>query len=204
MITNTNLKQQIKIKMRRLVLFMHVSVDGFVAGPNGEMDWIHVDEDMFEYAGQQTDEADTALYGRVTYQMMDSYWPTAADQPNATKHDIQHSKWYNNVDKIVLSRTMQEGSSNKVMLVHDNLQNEIVKRKQQDGKNIVIFGSPSVAHLMMHHNLIDDYWLFVNPVILGKGIPLFKDVQERLKFKLIWNKVFSSKAVGLHYERELE
>jgi dihydrofolate reductase len=58
--------------------------------------------------------------------------------------------------------------------------------------------------LMMHHNLIDDYWLFVNSVILGKGIPLFKDVQERLKLKLIWNKVFSSKVVGLHYERELE
>src|SRR5436853_7158414 len=85
-----------KIKdMRRLVLFMHTSVDGFVAGLNGEMDWINVDDDMFEYAGKQTDLADTALYGRITYQMMESYWPTAADQPNATKHDIQHSRWYN-------------------------------------------------------------------------------------------------------------
>src|SRR3954467_5442963 len=142
MITNTNLKQQIKIKMRRLVLFMHVSVDGFVAGLNGEMGWIHVDEDMFEYAGQQTDEADTALYGRVTYQIMDSYWPTAADQPNATKHDIQHSQWYNSVEKIVLSRTMQDTGLKKVSLVHDNLHEEITKRKQQQGKNIVIFGSP--------------------------------------------------------------
>src|SRR3954451_2063336 len=124
MITNTNLKQQIKIKMRKLVLFMHVSVDGFVAGPNGEMDWIHVDEDMFDYAGEQTDNADKALYGRVTYQMMDSYWPTAGDKPNASKHDIQHSQWYNNVEKIVLSRTLQDEKFNKVTLIRDNLHEE--------------------------------------------------------------------------------
>jgi dihydrofolate reductase len=188
--------------MRKLVLFMHVSVDGFVAGPNGEMDWIHVDEDMFDYAGEQTDNADNALYGRVTYQMMDSYWPTAGDKLNASKHDIQHSQWYNKVEKIVLSRTLQDEGLNKVTLIHDNLHEEIAKRKQQDGKNIVIFGSPSVAHLMMHHNLIDDYRLFINPIILGEGIPLFKNVQERFKLKLVWNKTFSSKVVGLHYEKE--
>jgi dihydrofolate reductase len=181
---------------------MHVSVDGFVGGPNGEMDWIHVDEDMFEYAGKQTDEADTALYGRVTYQMMDSYWPTAGDLPNATKHDIQHSQWYNSVEKIVLSHAMQNMGQKNVTIVHEDLHEEIAKRKEREGRNIVIFGSPSVAHLMMRHNLIDDYWLFINPVILGDGIPLFKDVQQRIKLKLTWNKTFASKVVGLHYERE--
>jgi dihydrofolate reductase len=78
--------------VRKLVLFMHTSLDGFVAGPNGEMDWISVDDEMFEYAGQRTREADTALYGRITWQMMESYWPTAADQPAASKHDIEHSR----------------------------------------------------------------------------------------------------------------
>jgi dihydrofolate reductase len=86
--------------VRRLVLFMHTSLDGFVAGPSGEMDWIDVNEEMFDYAGQRTREADTALYGRVTYQIMESYWPTAGDQPTATKHDIEHSKWYNSVAKV--------------------------------------------------------------------------------------------------------
>jgi len=180
---------------------MHVSVDGFVGGPNGEMDWIHVDEDMFEYAGQQTDNADTALYGRKTFEMMQSYWPTAGDSPNASKHDIQHSQWYNNVEKLVVSRTMQNDFKN-VTVLRETIADEIVKRKKEQGKNIVIFGSPSAAHLLMHHNLIDDYWLFINPVILGEGIPLFKDVQERLKLKLVWNKVFASKVVGLHYEKE--
>ncbi|HWJ28077.1 MAG TPA: dihydrofolate reductase family protein [Flavisolibacter sp.] len=87
--------------MRKLVLFMHVSLDGYVAGPNGEMDWITVNEDIFDYAGRRTNEADTALYGRVTYQMMEGYWPTAADHPNASKHDIEHSAWYNKLEKLV-------------------------------------------------------------------------------------------------------
>ena len=187
--------------MRRLVLFMHVSVDGFVGGPNGEMDWIHVDEDMFEYAGQQTDNADTALYGRRTFEMMQSYWPTAADLPNATKHDIQHSQWYSSVEKLVVSRTMQNEFKNVTML-RENIADKVAKHKQESKRNILIFGSPSAVHLLMHHNLIDDYWLFINPVILGGGIPLFKDVQERLKLKLVWNKIFDSKVVGLHYEKE--
>ncbi len=81
--------------MRKLVLFMHTSLDGFTARPDVAMDWVHVEEEMFEAAGQRTREADTALYGRRTYELMQSYWPTAANQPNATKHDIEHAAWYN-------------------------------------------------------------------------------------------------------------
>ena len=87
-------------------------------------------------------------------------------------------------------------------MLRGNIADEVAKRKQESGKNIVIFGSPSAAHLLMQYNLIDDYWLFINPVILGEGIPLFKGVQERLKLKLVWNKIFDSKVVGLHYEKE--
>lgn len=107
--------------MRKIVAFMHTSLDGFVAGPAGEMDWIHVDEELFEYAGRQTDKSDTALYGRVTWQMMQSYWPTAADKPNATKHDIQHSAWYNNVEKVVLSKTMQGKNLPHTTIISNNV-----------------------------------------------------------------------------------
>src|SRR5687768_15142733 len=93
--------------MRKLVLFMHVSLDGFVAGPNGEMDWINVDEEIFDYVKELTDSADVALYGRKTWEMMEGYWPTAADQPNATRHDIDHSRWYMQVSKYVVSRTLK-------------------------------------------------------------------------------------------------
>ena len=76
--------------MRKIISFMHVSLDGFVAGPNGEMNWIKVDEEIFDYVGKRIGESDTALYGRVTYDMMEGYWPTAGDGPDASKHDIEH------------------------------------------------------------------------------------------------------------------
>lgn len=188
--------------MKKLVLFMHTSLDGFVAGPNGEMDWINVDEEMFEYAGRQTNEADTALYGRVTYQMMESYWPTAAEQPAATKHDIEHSRWYNKVAKVVVSKTMQGVNLTNTKIISGNLANEIINLKQGTGKNILIFGSPTVAHSLITENLIDDYWLFVNPVLLGQGIPLFKGIKEKAKLTLVASNAFPSGVVCLHYENK--
>jgi dihydrofolate reductase len=187
--------------MRKLVLFMHTSLDGFVAGPNGEMDWIIVDEEMFDYAGKRTNEADTALYGRVTYEMMESYWPTAADQPGATKHDVEHSTWYNKVTKIILSRTMKGANLPKTKIISDNVSNEIIQLKQAPGQDILIFGSPSVSHSLMAENLIDDYWLFINPILLGQGIPLFNGIKNRTKLKLVKTIPFASSVVCLHYEK---
>ena len=186
--------------MRKLVLFMHTSLDGFVAGPNGEMDWINVDEEIFDYAGQRTNEADTALYGRVTYQMMESYWPTAAQLPTATKHDVEHSKWYNKVAKVVLSRTLKGSNLTNTLIIDGNLAAEIVKLKQEAGKDILMFGSPTAAHSLIAEKLIDDYWLFVNPVLLGRGIPLFTGVKEKSALKLVDSNIFSSGVVCLHYE----
>jgi len=180
---------------------MHVSLDGFVAGPKGEMDWIIVNEDLFDYAGARTNASDTALYGRVTYQMMESYWPTAADKPNATKHDIEHSAWYKKVNKVVLSKTMKGANLPKTKIISDNIADEINQLKQFPGKEIIIFGSPSTTHSLMKENLIDDLWIFVNPVLLGQGIPLFKDIKQRTKLKLVKSNQFASGVVCLHYEK---
>lgn len=188
--------------MRKLVLFMHVSLDGFVGGPNGEMDWINADEEMFGFAGDRTNESDTALYGRVTYNMMESYWPTAADQPNATKHDIEHSNWYNSVEKVIVSRTLQGQQLKNTTIISNDLPGQITALKQRPGKDILIFGSPSTSHALMQETLIDDFWLFVNPVILGQGIPLFKDVKGPVKLTLASSKVFASGVVCMHYERK--
>jgi dihydrofolate reductase len=187
--------------MRKLILFMHTSLDGFVAGTKGEMDWIIVGEEMFDYAAQQTEQADTALYGRITYQMMESYWPTAGDKPNASKHDKEHSEWYNKVEKVVVSKTMQGENLSNTKIIGDNIFDQITSLKQATGKNILMFGSPSVAHALMAKNLIDDYWLFVNPILLGEGIPLFKDIKERTKLKFIASDIFSSGVICLHYEK---
>jgi dihydrofolate reductase len=185
--------------MRNLVLFMHTSLDGFVAGKNGEMDWINVNEEIFEYAEQRTHAADTALYGRTTYEMMEGYWPTAADQPNPTKHDIDHSRWYTKVAKVVLSKTMKGANLVNTKVISDNVTDEIIKLKQGTGKEIIIFGSPTAAHSLMAAKLIDDFWLFVNPVLLGHGIPLFKDIKDKTILRLVVSKVFSSGVVCLHY-----
>lgn len=187
--------------MRKLVLFMHITLDGFVAGPDGEMNWIHIDDEIFDYAGNRTDNADTGLYGRVTYEMMDAYWPTAGDDPGASKHDKQHAEWYNRVNKVIISKTMRGKDSDKRKVMSDNIQAEVTALKQQEGKEIVMFGSPGLAHTLMQHNLIDDYWLFVNPVLLGQGIPLFKDLEERISLKLVESKTFGAGVVCLHYTK---
>ena len=181
---------------------MHISLDGFVAGPNGEMDWIKVDEEIFDFVAKRIGESDIAMYGRVTYQMMESYWPTAADKPNASKHDIEHSRWYKDVHKIVLSRTVESQDSTKTTFINDNVVEKINEIKQQPGKDILLFGSPSATHSLIQQNLIDGYWLFVNPIILGQGIPLFVDVKERINLKLLSTKQFTNGVTELNYITE--
>ena len=188
--------------MRKIVVFMHVTLDGFVAGPKGEMDWINIGDEIFEYAGKQTDSADTAMYGKNTFLMMNGYWPTAANQPNASKHDIQHSNWYNQVEKVVLSTTLEEKDFPGIKFISNNLESEINKLKQKPGKNILIFGSAKAVHSLMALNLIDEYCLMVNPVLIGRGIPMFKDINEKINIKLTDSNIFSSGVVCLHYEKE--
>lgn len=178
---------------------MHISLDGFVAVPNGEMDWIKVDQEIFDHVGKRIGEGDTSLYGRVTYEMMESYWPTAADQPNASKHDIEHSKWYANVKKVVLSRTLNEEGLNNTKIISDNLSESINELKQQEGQDILLFGSPTATHSLMQLNLIDGYWLFVNPIILGQGIPLFAGIKEKIKLKLLTTQQFTCGVTELNY-----
>ena len=188
--------------MGKLTLFMHSSLDGFGAGINGEMDWIHVDEEIFNYGAERIYETDIALYGRKTYQLMESYWPTAADQPNPTKHDIEHSKWYKRVKKVVLSKTLKQENLINTQVIAGNLVEEINKLKQNTQQEILLFGSPTAAHSLMAVNLIDDYWLYINPVLLGAGIPVFKDIKTKTRLSLITSKVFSSGVVCLHYTRK--
>ena len=185
--------------MRKIISFMHISLDGFVAGPNGEIDWVKVDEEIFNYVGKRISEGDTALYGRVTYQMMEAYWPTAADKPAATRHDIEHSKWYSKVHKVVLSKTMKDADLTKTKIISDNLSDRINEIIKQAGPVILLFGSPTATHSLMQLNLIDGYWLFVNPIILGQGIPLFKDIKDQIKLNLVTTRPFTCGVTELNY-----
>lgn len=124
------------------------------------MNRIKVDEGIFDHVGKRISEGDTALYGRVTYQMMECNWPTAADKPNASKHDIEHSKWYSQVHKLVLSISMKGADLPNTTIISENLSDSINKIKKQDDKEILLFGSPTATHELMQQNLIDGLLAF--------------------------------------------
>lgn len=185
--------------VRRIISFMHISLDGFVAGPNGEMDWVKVDEEIFNHVGKRISQGDTALYGRKTYQMMEGYWPTAADKPNATKHDREHSKWYKDVHKVVLSKTMEGAELANTTIISENLSGRLNEFKRTEGEDILLFGSPTATHSLLQLNLIDGFWLFVNPIILGQGIPLFQGIKDKTNLKLLTTRSFNCGVTELNY-----
>lgn len=134
--------------------------------------------------------------------MMESYWPTAADKPNASRHDIEHSKWYSNVHKVVLSKTIKNEDYANTQIISHNLFDRINEIKQSNdgkGKEILLFGSPTATHALMQQNVIDGYWLFVNPIVLGSGIPLFVNIKERIKLHLQSTQQFSCGVTELNY-----
>lgn len=187
--------------MRKVVQFMHASLDGFAAGPNGELDWARVDEELFDFVGDRTNSSDAALYGRKTWEMMDSYWPNAGKEPNASKHSREHSAWYNKIDKYVLSNTIKSDPSKKVHVLGKDLTKEITDLKKTPGNEILIFGSPSATHSLSRLGLVDACWLFLNPILLGKGIPAFDGQKEITKLKLVKSHTFKSGVICMEYEK---
>jgi dihydrofolate reductase len=189
------------VSSRKIVLLEHVSLDGFLAGPNGEMDWIRVDDqEMWDDVKALTDAADTAIFGRTTYEMMESYWPTAGDGPGASQHDIDHSRWLNNSTVVVVSRTLESarwGASGQARVVKDT--NALRALKDQPGANMLLIGSASVARECARLGLIDDYRVNVNPVILGGGTPLFPQLTTSRTLELVASRTFAGGVVGLHY-----
>jgi len=186
-------------KMRSLVAFMHVSLDGFVANRRGEMDWITIDDEIFKDAMMLAENSDTALFGRVTYQMMESYWPTVLSSDSSTELELQHAKWMENTSKIVFSETLERVEWKNTRLVNRNIPQEIIRLKQRPGKKLMIFGSPRLTHSFMQWDLIDEFRININPVVLGGGIPLF-NIHNRIDLKLITTRIFRSGVVGLHYK----
>lgn len=177
--------------MRQLNLIVQTSLDGFVAAANGSFDHFIGGEENLEFVCSIIDEADTILSGRVTYEMLNSYWPGASELPDATKNMIKYSNWYNTVSKNVLSGTLSPNNAG-VSIINENLLQEINKLKEQPGKHILIFGSPTAVHTLLDLRLIDHIWLIVHPVIFGEGIPLFRDGKKVMNFDLLSSKQLSN------------
>jgi dihydrofolate reductase len=186
--------------MRKVILSNLVTLDGFFAGPNGELDWHIVNEEFNGYANDLLSKVDALLFGRVTYQLMADYWPAAATNPSTPKSDLEIADKMNNLPKIVFSKTLQEVKWNNSRLVKVNIAEEISKMKQQPGKDMVIFGSGSIVTTFMQLGLIDEYRILVNPVVLGNGNPLFKGINDKQNLKLLKTRVLSSGVVILYYQ----
>jgi dihydrofolate reductase len=182
--------------MRQVILFNMATLDGFFAGPNGEIDWHHVDEEFNEFAIAQLNSADGLLFGRVTYQGMAGYWPTDIAMTN----DPVVAGKMNAIPKIVFSRTLERAEWNNTRLVKGHVAEEISKLKQQPGKDWLLFGSADLASTLTNLGLIDEYRVMVNPVVLGSGKPLFKGVKEKLNLKLTNIRAFRNGNVLLCYE----
>jgi dihydrofolate reductase len=178
--------------MRELTLIVQTSLDGFVAGLKGEFDNFIGGEENLEFVCSLTENADAILLGRVSYQMLETAWPTAADKPDATKNEVKYSKWYNAASKFVLSKTLKDKDSAKISVISNDPEAEINAIKQQPGKNILIFGSPTAVHTLFELNLIDSFWIIVHPVIFGQGIPFFRGSKNITKLDLLASKQLSN------------
>lgn len=181
--------------MGKVILFNMVTLDGFFEGPNQDIDWHNVDEEFNQFALEQLDDVDTLLFGRITYEMMAGYWPTQ----EAIDSDPQVAEKMNSLPKIVFSKTLKSADWQNTKLKKDAAK-ELKKLRAKSGKDMFILGSGELARSLIKDSLIDEYRLMVNPVVLGKGTPMFKDVQDKFDLKLVRTKTFSSGNVLLYYQ----
>ncbi len=179
--------------MRKIILQMNVSLDGCA-----DHTVAIADDELHEFATRQLDSIDTLLFGRVTYQLMESYWPHAREDPQATGSMIEFADKFNPIPKIVFSKTLREAGGKNTRIISDNVIEEVIKLKRQPGKNLSI-GGISICREFMKQGLIDEYLLLVQPVIWGEGRRLFEGLEGRINLKLIDTKTFTSGVVVLRY-----
>lgn len=189
--------------MRKVSVFNHMTVDGFYAGPHGEIDWfkeIKKDDEYDAYTHEQSSRSgNTLIFGHTTYKMMKSYWHT----PDAIKNDPVMARVVNNSPKIIFSKTLknvEEGANWKnIQLFHEIKPEEIIKLKKQEGEDFTILGSGSIVQQFANLGLIDEYQLVIVPVILGAGKSLFKDI-KKMNLKLLEAKTFKNGVVLVKYK----
>lgn len=185
--------------MRKIILFMHISLDGFVAGPNGETDWMKHDSEAQAYVQRLHGRTDAALFGRVTYNEMASYWPTVLSNPASSQADRNHAEWQKTAQKIVVSKTLKHADWENTLIISGNLTEEVNKLKAQTGKDIWLMGSPTLGQSLIALDLIDEYLLNMSPVILGQGKPLFANIDHQINLELVESHSYKSGAVNLVY-----
>jgi len=184
--------------MRDLIYKMGVSLDGFVAGPDGEIDWSAPDEELHRFHNEQIQEFGAQLCGRRLYETM-LYWETADETPSAAEHELEFARIWKALPKVVFSTTLEKVEGNAT-LATDSVAEEVARLKEQPGKDVAV-GGAGLASSAIKLGLIDEFRLFVSPVILGGGTPYFPALDERINLELVETRTFGSRVVYLRYQR---
>jgi dihydrofolate reductase len=188
--------------MRRMYLFMSLSLDGYFEGPNHDISWHHVDEEFNKFVIEQLKHTDLFLWGRRVYQLMEAYWPKAAENPSTSEDNLEIADLMNSTEKLVFSRTLDRVEETKnwesVRLVHEFDPAEIQSLKERSGEDIVI-GGPDLASSFIRAGLVDELRFMINPVALGEGAPIFRGM-ERMNLQLLRTRKFESGNILLCYK----
>lgn len=180
--------------MRKLIAGINMTLDGFCDHTAGI-----ADEELHQHYNELLSNAGAIIWGRITYQLMESYWPTVVKNPTGNKATDEFAVTVDNISKIVFSHTLKNVEWENSRVAKRGVKEEVLELKQRKGKDILV-GSPSLIVTLMKLNLIDEYQLCVHPVIVGKGLPLFKNINDRTILKLLKTKTFSSGSITLYYE----
>jgi dihydrofolate reductase len=183
--------------MRKLIYSFGVSLDGFIAGPGGDIDWSVPDEELHRFHNQQARELGAQLYGRRLWEVMRVWETWADDRPSAPEPELEFARIWKETPKIVFSKTLEKVEGN-TRLVREDAAEEIARLKEQPGKDLAV-GGAELASSLMKLGLIDEYGLFVSPVVLGGGTRFFPALDERINLELVETRTFGSRVVYLRY-----
>jgi dihydrofolate reductase len=184
--------------MRNLIYSFGVSLDGFIAGPEGDIDWSAPDEELHRFHNQQARELGAHLYGRRLYEVM-RYWETAEEDQSAPDHVLEFAQIWKATSKVVFSKTLEEVEGN-ARLVRDGVAEEVARLKAEPGKDLAV-GGAGLGSTCIKLGLIDEYRLFVSPVVLGGGTPYFPALKDRINLELVETRTFGSRVVYVRYRR---
>ena len=185
--------------MRKLIYSMGVSLDGFIAGPGGEIDWSDPDEELHRFHNEQTKEIGAHLCGRRLYEVM-LYWETAEEQnPSPPEYELEFARIWKDLPKVVFSKTLDKVEGN-ARLVKDGVAEEVAKLKERPGKDIAV-GGAGLASTLIEQGLVDEFRPFVSPVVLGGGTPYLPALRGRIDLELVETRTFGSRVVYLRYRR---
>jgi dihydrofolate reductase len=184
--------------MRKVIYSMTVSLDGFIAGPGGEIDWSAPDEELHRFHNEQVRELGAHFCGRRLYEEM-LYWETAEENPSAPEHVREFARIWKSLPKIVFSNTLERVEGN-ARLAEDGVAEEVAKLKEQPGKDLAV-GGAGLASTFMKLGLVDDFRLFASPVVLGGGTPFFPALDGKIDLELVETRTFGSRVVFARYQR---